>query len=132
MRIGKLTDEQLESLVLSRLPKLSSNTLSGAGIGADCAWLKTGENLLVTYIIHAHDHVDTDNSIQHFTSLRRCLHPHKLGRITDIKVNILTVYLGLYLSVLFEDKGVIVAADHQDFPDTELDKGLIISPFQLF
>ena len=48
MRIGKLTDEQLESLVLSRLPKLSSNTLSGAGIGADCAWLKTGENLLVT------------------------------------------------------------------------------------
>ena len=48
MRIGKLTDEQLESLVISRLPKLSSKTLSGAGIGADCAWLKTGENLLVT------------------------------------------------------------------------------------
>ena len=48
MRIGKLTDEQLESLVLSRLPKLSSKTVSGAGIGADCAWLKTGENLLVT------------------------------------------------------------------------------------
>ena len=48
MRIGKLTDEQLESLVLSRLPKLSSKTLSGAGIGADCAWLKTGDNLLVT------------------------------------------------------------------------------------
>ena len=48
MRIGKLTDEQLESLVLSRLPQLSSKTLSGAGIGADCAWLKTGENLLVT------------------------------------------------------------------------------------
>ena len=48
MRIGKLTDEQLESLVLSRLPQLSRNTLSGAGIGADCAWLKTGENLLVT------------------------------------------------------------------------------------
>lgn len=48
MKIGKLTDEQLESLVLSRLPQLSSKTLSGAGIGADCAWLKTGENLLVT------------------------------------------------------------------------------------
>ena len=48
MRIGKLTDEQLETLVLSRLPQLSSKTLSGAGIGADCAWLKTGENLLVT------------------------------------------------------------------------------------
>ncbi len=48
MRIGKLTDEQLESLVLSRLPQLSSKTLSGAGIGADCAWLKTGDNLLVT------------------------------------------------------------------------------------
>ena len=48
LRIGKLTDEQLKSLVLSRLPQLSSKTLSGAGIGADCAWLKTGENLLVT------------------------------------------------------------------------------------
>lgn len=48
MRIGKLTEKQLESLVLSRLPQLSSKTLSGAGIGADCAWLKTGENLLVT------------------------------------------------------------------------------------
>ena len=48
MRIGKLTDEQLEDLVLSRLPKLSKNTLSGAGIGADCAWVKVGDNLMVT------------------------------------------------------------------------------------
>ncbi len=48
MNIGKLTDEQLEDLVLSRLPKLSENTLSGAGIGADCAWVKVGENLMVT------------------------------------------------------------------------------------
>lgn len=48
MKIGKLTDEQLESLVLSRLPALSKTTLSGAGIGADCAWIRVGEDLMVT------------------------------------------------------------------------------------
>lgn len=48
MKIGKLTDEQLESLVLSRLPALSLTTLSGAGIGADCAWIRVGEDLMVT------------------------------------------------------------------------------------
>ncbi|MBO4426005.1 MAG: AIR synthase family protein [Clostridiales bacterium] len=48
MKIGKLTDEQLESLVLSRLPALSMTTLSGAGIGADCAWVRVGEDLMVT------------------------------------------------------------------------------------
>ena len=48
MNIGKLTDEQLESLVLSRLPKLSANTLSGAGIGADCAWIRAGDDMIVT------------------------------------------------------------------------------------
>lgn len=48
MKIGKLTDEQLQSLVISRLPALSATTLSGAGIGADCAWIRTGEDLMVT------------------------------------------------------------------------------------
>ena len=48
MKIGKLTDEQLQSLVISRLPALSAATLSGAGIGADCAWIRTGEDLMVT------------------------------------------------------------------------------------
>lgn len=48
MKIGKLTDEQLQSLVLSRLPALSATTLSGAGIGADCAWIRAGEDLMVT------------------------------------------------------------------------------------
>ena len=48
MKIGKLTDEQLQTLVLSRLPVLSATTLSGAGIGADCAWIRTGEDLMVT------------------------------------------------------------------------------------
>ena len=48
MKIGKLTDEQLQTLVLSRLPVLSATTLSGAGIGADCAWIKVGEDLMVT------------------------------------------------------------------------------------
>ena len=48
MKIGKLTDEQLQSLVLSRLPALSATTLSGAGIGADCAWIRAGEDIMVT------------------------------------------------------------------------------------
>ena len=48
MKIGKLTDEQLQSLVISRFPALSATTLSGAGIGADCAWIRTGEDLMVT------------------------------------------------------------------------------------
>lgn len=48
MQIGKLTNKQLEDLVLSRLPSLSSSTVVGAGIGADCAWLKSEEGMIVT------------------------------------------------------------------------------------
>ena len=48
MRIGKLTNEELKEIVLSRLPKLSERTLIGANIGADCAWLDLGDKLLVT------------------------------------------------------------------------------------
>lgn len=48
MRIGKLTNEELKDIVLSRLPKLSERTLIGANIGADCAWLDLGDKLLVT------------------------------------------------------------------------------------
>ena len=47
MKIGKLTNEQLSSLVLSRLPSLSSSTLIGADIGADCAWIDLGDQLMV-------------------------------------------------------------------------------------
>ncbi len=48
MNTGKLTNEQLKSLVLDKLPILSPSTLVGAGIGADCAWLNLGDKLLVT------------------------------------------------------------------------------------
>ena len=48
MRIGKLTNQELKEIVLSRLPKPSARTLTGAQIGADCAWLTMGTNLLVT------------------------------------------------------------------------------------
>ena len=48
MRIGKLTNEELKDIVLSRLPELSERTLIGANIGADCAWLDLGDKLLVT------------------------------------------------------------------------------------
>lgn len=48
MNAGKLTNEQLTNLVLSKLPPLSSNTLVGANIGADCAWINMGDILMVT------------------------------------------------------------------------------------
>ena len=47
MKIGKLTNEQLSKLVLSRLPSLSSSTLVGADIGADCAWIDLGDQMMV-------------------------------------------------------------------------------------
>ena len=48
MKTGKLTNEQLSELVLSKLPPLSSTTLVGADIGADCAWIDMGDRLMVT------------------------------------------------------------------------------------
>jgi len=47
MRIGKLTNQELQEIVISRLPQLSARTITGAGIGSDCAWLNMGSNLLV-------------------------------------------------------------------------------------
>lgn len=47
MKIGKLTNEQLSDLVLSRLPALSSSTVVGSDIGADCAWIDLGEQMMV-------------------------------------------------------------------------------------
>lgn len=47
MKIGKLSNEQLSKLVLSRLPALSSSTVVGADIGADCAWIDLGNQMMV-------------------------------------------------------------------------------------
>src|SRR5665647_1816246 len=47
MRIGKLSNQELQEIVISRLPQLSTRTITGAGVGADCAWLNMGSNLLV-------------------------------------------------------------------------------------
>lgn len=47
MKIGKLTNEQLSDLVLSRLPALSSSTVVGSDIGADCAWIDLGDQMMV-------------------------------------------------------------------------------------
>ena len=47
MKIGKLTNEQLSALVLSRLPALSSSTVVGSDIGADCAWIDLGDQMMV-------------------------------------------------------------------------------------
>ena len=47
MQIGKLTNQELERLVFSRLPKLSDRTQIGGQIGADCAWISLGPNTLI-------------------------------------------------------------------------------------
>lgn len=47
MKIGKLTNEQLSKLVLNRLPALSSSTVVGSDIGADCAWIDLGDQMMV-------------------------------------------------------------------------------------
>lgn len=47
MRIGKLTNQELHEIVLSRLPALSARTVTGANIGADCAWINMEPNMLV-------------------------------------------------------------------------------------
>ena len=48
MRVGKLTNRDLEEIVLSRLPRLSGDTFRGAEVGSDCAFVKIGDHILVT------------------------------------------------------------------------------------
>lgn len=48
MEIGKLTNEELRELVFAHLPALSERTMIGANIGADCAWINLGEQILVS------------------------------------------------------------------------------------
>jgi len=43
MRIGKLTNQDLQRIVLQRLPALSENTITGAAIGSDCACIRSGD-----------------------------------------------------------------------------------------
>lgn len=46
MRIGKLTNQELESIVFQQLPKLSPTTITGSAIGSDCARMIFGEGSL--------------------------------------------------------------------------------------
>lgn len=46
MRIGKLTNQELESIVFRQLPKLSSSTITGSAIGSDCARMVFGQGSL--------------------------------------------------------------------------------------
>lgn len=47
MENGKLTNQELKDIVFSRLPKLSDRTVLGASIGADCAYVSLGDQMLV-------------------------------------------------------------------------------------
>lgn len=48
MEIGKLTNEELRELVFAHLPEISDRTMIGASIGADCAWIDLGKQILVS------------------------------------------------------------------------------------
>lgn len=47
MKIGKLSNEQLNDLILRRLPPLGPDVVCGPGIGLDCALVKSPEGLVV-------------------------------------------------------------------------------------
>ena len=81
-----------------------------------------GEDILVTYIVHADDHIDVIVLLYNLAGLSRGCYPYEFRWITQIKIYVFLVDLGLDLSVLFKYKSVIVTADHQDLPDSELDK----------
>ena len=47
MKIGKLNHEELQELVLDRLPKLAGNVASGPAVGLDCAAVRFGDGQVV-------------------------------------------------------------------------------------
>lgn len=47
MKIGKLGNDQLDALILKRLPPMGPDVVCGPGIGLDCAALKSPEGILV-------------------------------------------------------------------------------------
>ncbi len=91
-----------------------------------------GENVLVTRIVHADNHVYVIMLAYRGTGFGRCLHPHELRRAAEIQVDIFMIYLCLNLPVLLKDECIVIAAYHQDFPYTELNQGAVVSPFQFF
>ena len=84
------------------------------------------KNLIISYVIHAYDHIDANSCLKHFAGLCRSLYPDKLRRRTEIEVNIFLIYLSLDLPVLFEDECIIITADHEDTPHSESHEGIII------
>ena len=47
MKIGKLSPEELQSLILDRLPRQAANVVSGPAIGLDCASIRFGDGQVV-------------------------------------------------------------------------------------
>ncbi|MCL2434225.1 MAG: AIR synthase related protein, partial [Clostridia bacterium] len=45
--LGKLTAEQLNDLIFSRINRTRSETLAGGGVGEDCAALALGDNTII-------------------------------------------------------------------------------------
>ena len=47
MKIGKLSHDELQTLVLDRLPKQAGNVATGPAIGLDCAAVRFGDGQVV-------------------------------------------------------------------------------------
>ena len=88
------------------------------------------EDILVTHIVHAYHHVYSRIHVNGFPRLGRACHPHELRRVGQVQLDILPVYLAVYLSVLLEYECVIIAAYHQYLPDSEFDQRLIVRMVQ--
>ena len=84
------------------------------------------ENLAVSRVVHTDDHVDAVISFQNPVGLCGSRRPDEFRGIAQVQIDVLPVDLRLDLSVLFEDEGVIVAADHQDLADSVLDERLVV------
>ena len=89
-----------------------------------------GEDIIVSAVVHADDHVYSDSGLKHFTRLRRGLDPYECRGSTEVKVDIFLIDLGLDLTVFFKDERIVVAAYHEDPSDTETHERIIVSVVQ--
>ena len=84
--------------------------------------IRKRKDFVVCKVIHADDHINVSIAFKHLTGLLRIRHPYEFRRIAQVKFNVFLINLAFYLTVFLKYKGVIIAANHQDLSNPELDK----------
>ena len=84
-----------------------------------------GENTFILLVVHADDHVDAVVIPQDLTGTVRRFRPDKPGRIAQVQVDVFPGDGGLDLAVFVQDESIVVAADHQDLADSEMQQGFV-------